>query len=309
MPVAETSGLRKMFGKVQALRHLTLTLEKGVIGLIGPNGAGKTTTIGILLGLLRPDSGSASVFGFDCWRSSFEVRKRVGVLHEKPVYPGGFSGRKYLEHVAKFYGVDRPRERTGEMLKVVGFSDAADRNIGTYSAGMVQRIGLAQALIGEPELVILDEPTANLDPIGRVEFLETIRQLHIERGISFMISTHVLGELEIVCDQVAIINRGVVRAQGKMQELAEKYQPKAYTLVVSNPQLLAKEIEGEGWAKQVKIESGGRVVVETNLSERFQDEVIHIIQAHRLKLTSMGPQYGALEAIYRSVMEEDENVR
>jgi ABC-2 type transport system ATP-binding protein len=307
MSVIETSALAKNFGKVQALRNLTLTLEKGIIGLIGPNGAGKTTTIGILLGLLKPNSGSATVLGFDCWRSSFQVRKRVGVLHEKPVYPGSFSGRKYLEHVAKFYGVDKPRERAAEMLKMVGFSEAADRNIGTYSAGMVQRIGLAQALIGEPELVILDEPTANLDPIGRVEFLETIRQLHAERGISFMISTHVLGELEIVCDQVAIINRGVVRAQGKMQELAEKYQPKAYTVVVSDPQLLAKTVESEAWAKQVKIEAGGRVVVETDMSERFQQEVIRIVQAQKLKLTSMGPQYGALEAIYRSAMEEAEN--
>lgn len=309
MLILEVHSVVKRYKAVHALSGLNLKLSKGVTGLVGPNGAGKTTTIGILLGLLKPDGGTASVLGFDCWRNSFQVRKRVGILHEKPVYPGGFTGRRYLEHVAKFYGVDKPRERTAEMLKVVRFSEAADRNISTYSAGMVQRIGLAQALIGEPELVILDEPTANLDPIGRVEFLETIRQLHAERGISFIISTHVLGELEIVCDQVAIINRGVVRVQGKMQELTEKYRPKAYTVVVSDPHLFAKMVEGEPWAKQVKIEAGGRVVIKTDLGDRFQQGTIRIVQANKLRLTSMGPQYGALEAIYRSAMEEDENAK
>ncbi len=309
MFIVETHSLVKRFRAVHALRGLNLKLGQGVVGLVGPNGAGKTTTIGILLGLLRPNSGTTSVLGFDCWRSSFEVRKRVGVLHEKPVFPGGFSGRRYLEHVAEFYGVNRPRERATELLKTVGFSEAADRSISTYSAGMVQRIGLAQALIGDPELVILDEPTANLDPIGRVEFLETIRSLHEEHGMSFIISTHVLGELETVCDQVAIINRGIVKEQGGIEELAKKYPPRAYTVVVSDPQLLAKEVESGGWAKQVRIEAGGRVVIETDLHGRLQGEVIRIVQAHRLKLTSMGPQYGALEAIYRSAMEEDENAK
>lgn len=308
MPIVYTDALVKNFGNVQALRQLTLKLEKGVTGLVGPNGAGKTTTIGVILGLLRPDGGRASVFGFDCWRESFEVRKRVGVLHEKPVYPGSFRGRKYLEHAARFYGVDRSCERAAEMLKTVGLSEAGDRNIGTYSAGMVQRLGLAQALIGEPEFVILDEPTANLDPIGRVEFLERIRELQLEKGISFMISTHVLGELEIVCDQVAIINKGVMREQGRMEELAKKYRPTVFTIVVSEPRILAAELGKAGWAKRVKVEAGGKLVVETDMRQRLLEELIRVIQEHNMELISMGPQYGTLEAIYRGAMEETGNV-
>jgi ABC-2 type transport system ATP-binding protein len=160
MLIVEADGLNKRFGNVHALRGLNLRVGEGVTGLVGPNGAGKTTTIGILLGLLKPDRGKALVFGFDCWCDSFEVRSRVGVLHEKPVYPSSFTGRRYLEYVAEFYGRANPKEQATRLLRAVGFSEAADRKISTYSAGMVQRIGLAQALIGEPELVILDEPTA-----------------------------------------------------------------------------------------------------------------------------------------------------
>jgi len=305
MLVIEADGLTKRFGNVHALRGLNLRVGKGVMGLVGPNGAGKTTTIGILLGLLKPDGGKALIFGFDCWRDSFEVRSRVSVLHEKPVYPSSFTGRRYLEYVAEFYGIANPKEQAARLLSVVGFSGAADRKISTYSAGMVQRIGLAQALIGEPELVILDEPTANLDPIGRAEFLEKIRELHQEQSISFLISTHILGELERVCDNVAIIDRGVMKEQGKIEELTKKHQPKDYMIVVSKPQLLSREIKKSGAAKEMRVE-GGKVFVETDNRHRLQDEVIRIIQEHKLELVAMGPQYGILESIYRDVMEEKE---
>jgi len=305
MLVIEADGLTKRFGNVHALRGLNLRVGKCVTGLVGPNGAGKTTTIGIFLGLLKPDGGKAQVFGFDCWHDSFEVRRRVGVLHEKPVYPGSFTGRRYLEYVAEFYGITNPKEQAVRLLSTVGFSEAADRKINTYSAGMVQRIGLAQALIGEPELVILDEPTANLDPIGRAEFLEKIRELHQEHGISFLISTHILGELERVCDQVAIIDRGVVKEQGEIEELTKKHQARNYMVAVSNPQLLSREIKKSGVAKQIRVE-GGKVFVEIDSRQRFQEEVIRIIREHKLELVAMGPQYGMLESIYRDVMEEKE---
>ena len=305
MLIVRADGLTKRFGNVHALRGLNLRVDNGVTGLVGPNGAGKTTTIGILLGLLKPDGGKALIFGFDCWRDSFEVRSRVSVLHEKPVYPDSFTGRRYLEYVAEFYGIANPKEQASRLLGVVGFSEAADRKISTYSAGMVQRIGLAQALIGEPKLVILDEPTANLDPIGRAEFLEKIRELHQEQSISFLISTHILGELERVCDNVAIIDRGIVKEQGKIEELTKKHQSKDYVIVVSKPQLLSSEIKKSGAAKEMRVE-GGKVFVETDNRHRLQDEVFRIIQEHKLELITMGPQYGILESIYRDVMEEKE---
>jgi len=307
MLILESHGLTKHFGDVHALQGLDLQLSEGVSGLVGPNGAGKTTTIGILLGLLRPDGGRASVFGFDCWSDSFEVRRRVGVLHEKPVYPSSFTGRRYLEYVAEFYGVGDPNNQADRLLRVVGFPvEAADRKIGTYSAGMVQRIGLAQALIGEPRLVILDEPTANLDPVGRAEFLEKIRELHREQDISFLVSTHILGELERVCDQVAIINNGVVKEQGRIAELAKKYEAENYVIIVSKPQLLVKEVEESGFAEDVTVD-GTRVLVRTDSWQQLQDEVIHAVKKNKLRLVAFGPQYGLLESIYRKVMEKEEN--
>ena len=196
--IVYTKDLFKLFGNVVALDGLNLEVPKGICGFIGPNGSGKTTTINILLGLVRPDSGEAYVFGLDCWRNSYEIKRRVGVLHENLGYPMSFSAQRFLEYVARIYNVDKPRERALEMLKLVGLYDARDRAIKGFSAGMLQRLGLAQALIGEPELVFLDEPTVNLDPSARLMFLEKVKEFHRDHGVNFLTSTHILPESEKV---------------------------------------------------------------------------------------------------------------
>jgi ABC-2 type transport system ATP-binding protein len=204
------SGLVKNYGKVKALRGITFKVDKGITGLIGPNGAGKTTTIKILLGLISADGGEATAFGLNCWKDRDKILEKIGVLHEKPRFPTWVTGRKYLEYVAKIKNTSNVKEEIECTAKICGLADFIDRKISTYSAGMMQRLGLADALIGNPEIVILDEPTANLDPLGRSDVLRKIKQLAKEEDISFIISTHVLSELERICNSVVILNEGLV---------------------------------------------------------------------------------------------------
>lgn len=296
-----TEDLVKFFGDIPALDGLDLKASKGISGFIGPNGAGKTTTINILLGLLKPDAGKAQVFGLDSWRESFKIRKRLGVLHEKPTYPGNFTGLRYLEHVAHIYGVPQPKQRAKETIREVGLSEAGGKAIKTYSAGMLQRLGLAQALISDPELAILDEPTANLDPLGRIEFLDKIRELHQNRGVNFFISTHILPELEKVCEWVSIINNGVIIDQGFLTDLANKYSANVYKIEVSDPYLFSTRVGQLKTVEKVWVESN-TVYCKVKKTEEFYRELPHITSELNLKLKSFQPLYGTLEEIFKALV-------
>jgi ABC-2 type transport system ATP-binding protein len=239
-PVISTSDLRKEFEDVTALDNINLRVEHGVFGFIGPNGAGKTTLIRILVGLIRPTAGKAEVLGLDVRRDSFEIRKRIGVLHEKPSFPKHMSCLGYLERVAKLYGVDPSSAR--KLCDSVGLFEARERQIGKLSAGMLQRLGIAQAFAGKPELLILDEPTSNLDVVGRSEILNLILKMHHETGVSFFVSSHILSELEKVCHSVAFILSGRIIEKGEMTSVIEKYTKGRYKLTVSDPTRLLVDI-------------------------------------------------------------------
>lgn len=249
--IINTTNLVKTFGKVIALNELNMQVPKGISGFVGKNGSGKTTTIGVLLGLIRPNGGKATVFGLDCWQDSFEIRRRLGVMHEINAYPGSFSGRRFLEHVAKLYGISQVNQTVDALLKDVGLTEAKDKLIKTYSAGMFKRLGLAQALIGDPELIILDEPTANIDPLGRKSLLDKIKEVHKNHGTSFLISTHILSDLEKICEWLIIIDSGKIVDQGNMYNLTEKYSASIYKIEVSNPQLFAEAVQKLGTVDRV----------------------------------------------------------
>ena len=223
--VIVTNELKKRFGDVWALRGLNLRVGKGITGFIGPNGAGKTVTVRILLGYLKPTSGEAFMFGYDCWKESIKIRKRVGVMLENPAYPRSIPCKKYLKMAAELRGYSRNEAEkvTDELLGFVGLDKMKDRPIGKLSAGMRRRFALANALIGEPEFLILDEPTANMDVVGRIDLLRKIEELHKERGIGIMVSTHILSELEKICTNVVFINNGVVIESGQIETLLRKY--------------------------------------------------------------------------------------
>ncbi len=203
---------------------MNLSIRAGeVFGLLGPNGAGKTTTILMLLGLSEPTSGRAEVLGFDPTRKPLEVKRRVGYLPDDVGFYAELSGRQNLRYTAALNGIAQPEanERIGVLLDQVGLTDAADRRVDQYSRGMRQRLGLADALIKDPSVVILDEPTASIDPAGVTDVLAIIETLARERGVTVLLSSHLLHQVHQICDRVAIFNHGRILAQGRMSELAE----------------------------------------------------------------------------------------
>jgi ABC-2 type transport system ATP-binding protein len=221
--VIETRDLTKTYGHVAALEALDLCVRKNsIFGFLGPNGAGKSTTMKLLLGLARPTSGSGSIFGKDIVSEDFQIRRRVGYLAQDPRYYGHMTARETLRFVARFFysGPESAIERRiDESLSLVGLSDRADRRIRGFSGGELQRLGLAQAQINDPELLILDEPAASLDPMGRRDVLETMARLRDERNTTIFYSTHILDDVQRVSDSVAILDRGRLLAQAPIDEL------------------------------------------------------------------------------------------
>jgi len=210
VPLLTTTSLTRTFGPVTAVSELTLAIEPGVVGLIGANGAGKSTLIKMLLGLLPATSGSATVLDLDVATEGEAIRERVGYMPEHDCLPPDVSATEVVVHLARMSGLPTTaaRERAADTLRHVGLYEERYRPIGGYSTGMRQRVKLAQALVHDPRLVLLDEPTNGLDPAGRDEMLGLIRRIGAEFGISVLVSSHLLGELERVCDHVVVIDGG-----------------------------------------------------------------------------------------------------
>jgi len=299
--VIETRSLCKRFGGITALRSIDMDVPPGVSGLIGPNGAGKTTTINILIGLVKPTSGEARVLGLDSLRQSYEIRRRVGVLHENQFIPGDYGAYRYLLHVAKLKRLPSPRTHVDQALKAVDLRNVRDRPVKSFSAGMLQRLRLAQALIGYPELVILDEPTANLDPLARISFVELVDRLHREKGVSFLISSHILPELEKVCSYVVIVNRGVTLDQGPLPSLKDKYFPRTYKIICSNPGLLSGKLEQSPAVKEVRT-AGNALYVVAGDYDAFIRELNEAVSALNIALYSLEPVTPSLEDLFRKLV-------
>ncbi|MGW8377823.1 ABC transporter ATP-binding protein [Streptomyces sp. ODS28] len=210
MTVIATESLTKRYPRVTALDRLSVDITPGVTGLVGANGAGKSTLIKILLGLSPASEGSASVLGMDVARDGLAIRERVGYMPEHDCLPPDVSATEFVVHMARMSGLPptAARERTADTLRHVGLYEERYRPMGGYSTGMKQRVKLAQALVHDPKLVLLDEPTNGLDPVGRDEMLALIRRVHTDFGISVLVTSHLLGELERTCDHVVVIDGG-----------------------------------------------------------------------------------------------------
>jgi ABC-2 type transport system ATP-binding protein len=209
--VIEAAALTMRYGlSVIALDQLTVAIQPGVTGLVGANGAGKSTLIKILLGLLEPTSGHAAVLGHDCDTSGLEIRTLTGYMPEHDCLPPDVSATEFVTHLGRMSGLPATaaRERAADSLRHVGLYEERYRLIGTYSTGMKQRVKLAQALVGDPRLLLLDEPTNGLDPAGRTAMLELIARIGTEFGISIMVASHLLGEIEQICDHLVAIDAG-----------------------------------------------------------------------------------------------------
>jgi ABC-2 type transport system ATP-binding protein len=223
--VIRTRGLGKRYGEHVAVRSLDLEVHAGeVFGLLGPNGAGKTTTILMLLGLSEPTSGEAEVLGLDPARNPLQVKRHVGYLPDAVGFYRNLTGRENLRYTCRLNGIDaRDAEaRIDLALGRVGLRDAGEDPVDTYSRGMLQRLGLADALVKEPLVLILDEPTTSIDPVGVLEVLELVRSLAHEQGVAVLLSSHLLHQVQQVCDRMAIFVAGDVVAMGTVADLAAR---------------------------------------------------------------------------------------
>jgi ABC-2 type transport system ATP-binding protein len=261
-PIVRTIGLTKRYGSVVALDGLDLEVPDGVVfGLLGPNGAGKTTTIRLLTGLARPTAGRAEVAGIEAGPDSPDLQRRIGYLDQDPRFYGWMLGRELLELVGRLHGLKggQLRERVAETLERVGLADAGERRIGGYSGGMRQRLGIGQAIVAEPELLILDEPVSSLDPEGRRDLLALVGELR--RTSTVVFSTHVLADVERVCDRVAILDHGRLVTESPLETLLDDYAGPVYRLDPEPGQsaavaALVGRLDSADWVTSVVLDGG-----------------------------------------------------
>ncbi|HEU5469765.1 MAG TPA: ABC transporter ATP-binding protein [Actinophytocola sp.] len=283
----EVSGLTKMFGTVKAVDDLSFTVEPGTVtGFLGPNGAGKTTTLRCVLGLVAPTAGGATIGGRP-YAGLTTPPKNVGALLEASSFHPARTARSHLRIYCTVSGI--PKQRADEVLELVGLSSAADRKVKGFSMGMRQRLGLAAALLGDPEVLILDEPANGLDPEGIVWLRQFLRRLAGE-GRTILVSSHVLSEVEQTVDHVVIINRGTLVRQGKLDELAEHH---GHAVLVRSPEIDRLVTALDGKAELTKLPDGAvRVIGPTTA------EVGHIAFTERIELHELATERSDLEEIF-----------
>ena len=255
-----TDALSKSYDGVHAVDSVDLRVpQHSVFGFLGPNGAGKTTTMKMLLGLIRPTSGSGTVLGLDIGTDSPKVRRRIGYLPQEPHFYAHMTARETLRFAAAFFfsgPTDRIEIRIDEMLELVGIADRADRPIKTFSGGEIQRLGIAQAQIHKPDLLILDEPAAALDPLGRRDVLAILERFRATSTVFY--STHILDDVQRVSDMVCVLNKGRIVSQGSMSEVLSIGSDSIFTVEVQgNVEGARTALLGQTWVDQVAVDGDG----------------------------------------------------
>ncbi len=306
MSLIATRGLTKHYGSVVALDGLDLELEPGIIGLVGSNGAGKSTLIKILLGLVEPTSGSARMFDLDVVGEGLAVRRQVGYLPEHDCLPLDINATEFVAHMARVNGLPRAaaRERTAEILRLVGLFEERYREMRGYSTGMRQRVKLAQALVHDPKLVLLDEPTNGLDPAGRDQMLDLVARIGREFGISIMMSSHLLTEIERVSDYLVMIEGGTLVQAGSIGAFTGRIE------------LLAVEVDGPAASLAGYLRDRGftlredRHTLEVDISDDSAYDTIRDGAASLgLGLVRLEQQRQRLEDLFRDEASEGEAAR
>lgn len=305
----EVNNLVKKFGNFTAVNGVSFTAESGqVTGFLGPNGAGKTTTMRILTGFSPPTEGSATVAGYDVFDQSKEVRKNVGYLPESVPLYRDMSAIGYLKYVAEIRGVKSRHARALDVLDRVGLVKRANSQIRTLSKGMRQRVGLAAALIHDPEVLILDEPTIGLDPIQVLELRDLVSELGREHTVMF--STHILSEAEQVCDRVVIINRGEIMTQGDPVELRRQMEKGARILVRTDgdPSQAIGTIQQLSSVLDAEIERDALIVYPADPAVDPRAEITKALVDANFAVTEIRPAANNLEEIFLEVTRRDSSI-
>jgi ABC-2 type transport system ATP-binding protein len=300
----DVRGLSKRFGDVQALRGLDLTVPPGsVFGFLGPNAAGKTTALSILAGLSHPTGGSARVCGLDVVADGMAVRRRIGFLRQDPRFYGWMTGRETLRFVGRFFDLGQREidQRAAELLDLVDLTPAADRRMGGYSGGMRQRLGIAQALMGKPRVLLLDEPCASLDPAGRVEVIRIMERLRGSTTVFY--STHILQDVERVADEVAIIRAGRCVLQSPVGELLAGDRDALVVEVGGDPTTFADELRRQPYVRAISREADAehghhRLRVSVDDLAVAQRAVPALVVAHDLLFMRCQPERRSLEDVF-----------
>jgi len=310
-PAIQIRGLTKRFGSIVALDNLDLDIPAGIVfGLLGPNGAGKTTTIRLLTGVARPTAGSAIVAGTDAGSGgSIEARRHLGVLDQEPRFYGWMTGRELLAFVGDLLGLEGAEldARIDETLEKIGLTDAADRRISGYSSGMRQRLGIGQAIVGKPEILILDEPVSSLDPEGRRDLLALIGGLRESATVVF--STHVLSDVERVCDRVAILDRGRLVTEAPLAELLSRFAPPTYRIEAEAGQetrieALVGGLRRQPWVTETAVD-GEHLRVSVSDDGRASGELLPLVAAVGLRVIAFERERPTLEDAFLRLVGRD----
>jgi ABC-type multidrug transport system ATPase subunit len=308
----ETTNLTKNYGRLVAVNQLDLKVQTDTIhGFLGPNGAGKTTTIKILVGLLKPNSGSVSILGQELGWDQPDVRSRIGYMPELPKLPKHLKGRELLDIYGRMYGMseEERKKQIPALLDMVDLRERENDLIGKYSKGMQQRLGMAQALLNEPELVILDEPSLGLDPVGMVEVREIMREMAKE-GITIFLSSHLLSEIQQVCTHVTIIDKGVAVASDTLKQISTK---------VRRPIIIEAEVDklSKTVTKKVKelpfvmnvSKDGKKLLIEVKTHNDVRSQVSQAITAGGGIVISMKLKGESLEDVFMDLLGKRKNGR
>ncbi|MGC9002390.1 MAG: ATP-binding cassette domain-containing protein [Dictyoglomus sp.] len=297
MNVIETHNLYKYYGIKKVLDDLNLEVPEGVIfGYLGPNGAGKTTTIRILLNLAKPTKGSVLVLGENISKSRKYLR-RISYLPDVPNFYNYFTAKEYLEVLSEIIGVDK--KRVEEVLEIVGLKNEKKR-IGAFSRGMKQRLGIAQALLPDPKLLILDEPTSSLDPQGRKEILDLILSLRGEKTVFF--STHILSDVERICDRVGILREGRLLLNDTLDNIKKKLSRRIVKLKVDDPLRMMERVKKEDFVEEVLIKNQNSLIIKVKDLQRAGKKIPEIIVQENLSIMHFEVSEPTLEDIFFEVI-------
>ncbi len=310
--VISTESLSKSFGEIHALKSLDLRVpQKTIFAFLGPNGAGKTTTIKLLLGLIKPTSGGGKILGMDIIRDSVDIRSMIGYLPQDTRFYEHMTARQTLEYTAKFF-YDGPQSeinhRVNEMIELVGLEGKADRPIKGFSGGERQRLGIAQAEVNYPELLILDEPAANLDPQGRRDVLEIMSR--IRKYATIFYCTHILDDVQRVSDQVAIVNQGELVAQASIEELLEGKGELTYSLTLrGDTQSAYTQINQQPWVSGIDAsQQGDQIAWQVSVTDKAaaEDQLMNLLVTSGLKVSSFSRKEQNLEDVFLNIIERSQ---
>lgn len=297
--VISLKDVSKQFGHLMAVHNLNLEVMAGdVFGFLGPNGAGKSTTMRMMLSLIAPTSGKIKLFGLDLTDNRNQVLRRVGSIIEKPDFYLYLSARKNLELFARLHGLQPEKKLVDEMLELVGLSGRGDDKVKAYSHGMKQRLGLAQTLMHDPELIILDEPTTGLDPQGIIDIRKLILHLSKDLRKTIFLSSHILSEVELIANRMAIINKGKTLAQGEVATLLSN-QSLVVSIEVSNPEVAIKLFSNKDNLKQ----EGN--VIKVNCTKERIPQLLSELSAEGIDVFSLSYKR-TLEEYFLKLMQQDD---